>query len=182
MTENKKENEEKERIYNEVLKWIKENEAQFKRNCKELYDKENLERIKRFANAPIDYIEERIELNKEVLKSYHKLHHSILLAGLTGLFTILISQSVIEFFRTFQIKYLVLLILIGVCLIIAVKVHLSFLILRWTGLLRVIRDSEIEIYYLSKIKEYRNSIKCPNCGKRIPKDSKFCNNCGNEVK
>jgi len=182
LRKNKGENEEIDHIYKEVLEWIKKNDAQFKRNCKELYDKENLERIKRFANAPIDYIEERIKLNKEVLKSYHKLHHSILLAGLTGLFTILISQSVIEFFKTFQIRYLVFLAFLGICLFISMKVHLSFLILRWSGLLRVIRDSEIEIYYLSKIKEYRNSIKCPKCNEIIPKDSIFCNHCGNKLK
>jgi len=58
LIENNKENEEKERIYKEVRKWINENAAQFKRNGKELYDPENLKRIKRFANAPIDYIEE----------------------------------------------------------------------------------------------------------------------------
>lgn len=147
--------EEKERIYNEVLEWINENDVHFKRNGKILYDKENLERIKRFANAPMEYINERIELNKEVSKSYHKLHQSILLAGLTGLFALLLSQSIIEFFKTFQISYLVLIVLILIGSVISVKIHLTSLILRWVGLLKVIRDSEIEVYYLSKIKEYR---------------------------
>ena len=147
--------EEKERIYNEVLEWINENDAHFKRKGKILYDEENLERIKRFANAPMEYINERIELNKEVSKSYHKLHQSILLAGLTGLFALLLSQSIIEFFRTFQISYLVLIVLILIGSVISVKIHLTSLILRWVGLLKVIRDSEIEVYYLSKIKEYR---------------------------
>lgn len=181
LVENKKEDEEKGRIYDEVIQWINENEAHFKKECKKLYDPENLDRIKRFANAPIDYIEERIELNKEVLKSYHKLHHSILLAGLTGLFAILLSQSIIEFFRTFQARYLALLILLGIGSFIAVKNHLSYRILKWIGLLKVIRDAEIEIYYLSKIKEYRNSMKCPKCGQRIPKDSNFCNKCGTKI-
>ena len=179
LRENKNlQNYEKERIYDEVLEWIKENDAHFKKNGKILYDEENLERIKRFANTPMAYIDERIELNKEVSKSHHKLYHSILLAGLTGFLAILSSQSIIEFFKTFELKYLVLLFLLGIGSIIAVKIHLTYLVLKWIGLLKVIRDSEIEVYYLSKIKEYRKSIRCSGCGKRIPKDSEFCYHCG----
>jgi len=75
------------------------------------------------------------------------------------------------------------LIIIGIIAIaLQYYMKISFHFLRCIGLLRVIRDSEIEIYYLSKIKEYRSSIKCPNCGKRIPKDSIFCDQCGYEVK
>lgn len=147
--------EEKERIYKEVLKWIEENDAHFKRNGKLLYDKENLERIKRFANAPMEYIDERIELNKKVSESYHKLYQSILLAGFTGFFAILLSQSILSFVSTLEIKYLVVISLLVIGSIIAVVVHPTPLILRWIGLLKVIRDSEIEVYYLSKIKEYR---------------------------
>lgn len=149
------EKEEKERIYNEVLEWINKNPTHFKRNCKPLYDEDNLKRIRRFDNAPIDYINERIELNKEVSKSYHKFHQSIILAGVTGVFAFLLSKSIIEFFETSQISYLVLIILILIGSVIGVKIHITLLVLRWIGLLKVIRDAEIEVYYLSKIKEYR---------------------------
>jgi len=147
--------EEKERIYNEVLEWINENDAHFKRKGKILYDKENLERIKRFANAPMQYIDERIELNKKVSESYHKLHHSILLAGITGFVAILLSQSIMKFLETSQLWYLVPIFLLAIGSLIAMKIRLSHILLRRMGLLRVIRDAEIEIYYLSKIKESR---------------------------
>lgn len=150
-------NEETE-IYNEVIEWVNVNDAHFKRNCKPLYDEENLKRIRRFANTPIEYINERFELNKKVSEAYHKLHHSILLAGITGVFVILLSKSIIEFVKTLQFKYFVLLILTVIGLMIVKKIHLGYLVLRWSGLLRVIRDSEIEIYYLSKIKVNREKI------------------------
>lgn len=146
-------------IYNEVEKWIKENDAEFKRNGKELYDPKNLQRIKRFANAPMDYIDERIELNKKVSQDYHKLHHSILLAGITGFVAILLTQSIMKFLETSQIWYLVLLISLIIGSLVAMKIRLSHILLRRMGLLRVILDSEIEIYYLSKIKENRNKEK-----------------------
>lgn len=159
---------EKKSIYNEVLKWIEENEAHFKKNCKILYDKENLERIKRFTNAPMEYIDERIELNKKVSESYHKFYQSILLAGFTGFFAILLSQSIVSFVDTLEIKsivplvfthidfkYLAVILILLIGTIIAIKIRITPHILRWIGLLKVIRDSEIEIYYLSKIKEYR---------------------------
>jgi len=151
--------EEKARIYNEVDEWIKANDAHFKRKGKILYDEENLERIKRFANAPMDYIDERIELNRKVSESYHKLYHSILLAGFTGFFAILLSQSIISLVDTFDIKYLGIIVILVVGAIIVAKVRITPHILRWIGLLKVIRDSEIEIYYLSKIKEYRKKRK-----------------------
>jgi len=197
LAENKKENDEKVRIYNEVLKWIHDNDAHFKRNCKKLYDLKNLERIKRFANAPIDYIEERIELNKEVLKSYHKLHQTILFTILSGFYfyvlILLIQSCLMPLLSRFTIYDFILLMIKGELaiwsLIIWGCIGLIILwgarngrILKYSGLLKVILDSEIEIYYLSKIKEYRNSIKCPNCGKRIPKDTIFCDQCGNEIK
>jgi hypothetical protein len=147
--------EEKENIYNEVLKWINENDAHFKRNCKPLYDKENLERIKRFANAPMDYIDERIESNKKALESSHKLYLSILLAVFTGFVAILFTQSITSYVNTLNIKYLVVPALLLIGSFLALKMHLTPHILRGIGLLRVIRDSEIEIYYLSKIKEHR---------------------------
>ena len=156
--EQKKKDEETE-IYNEVIEWIEKNDAHFKRNCKILYDSKNLERIKRFANAPMDYIDERIALNKKVSESYHKLYQSILLAGFTGLIVVLFSQSVVSFAKseiTF-LSFVIILIFIGSISIIAAMEKTSFL--RLIGLLKVIRDSEIEIYYLSKIKEHRKKEK-----------------------
>ena len=88
--------EEKKRIHEEVVNWINENDAHFKENCKILYDKENLERIKRFADAPIEYIDERLEANKEISKSYYKFHHSILLAGFTAFYAVLLTQAIIS--------------------------------------------------------------------------------------
>jgi len=88
--------EEKKRIHEEVVNWINENDAHFKENCKILYDKENLERIKRFADAPIEYIDERLEANKEISKSYYKFYHSILLAGFTAFYAVLLTQAIIS--------------------------------------------------------------------------------------
>lgn len=160
--------EEKERIHNKVREWIKDNDAHFKRNGKILYDEENLKRIKRFANAPIDYIDERIQLNKKVSESYHKFYQSIVLAGFTGFFAILLSHYIISLVDTLEVtsiiplvvtyidvKSLVAILILLIGTIIAIKTHITYLILRWIGLLKVMLDSEIEIYYLSKIKEYR---------------------------
>lgn len=163
-------------------KWINDNSDHFKENGEILYDEDNLKRIKRFADAPMQYIDERIELNKGVSKNYHKFHHSILLAGITGFFAVLLSQSVIGFFETFHVRFLILIILLVIGSVIAMKIHLTYLILKWIGLLRVIRDSEIEVYYLSKTKEYRKSIECSTCHKRVPKGSVFCRHCGNELR
>ena len=88
--------EEKKRIHEEVVNWINENDAHFKENCKILYDKENLERIKRFADAPIEYIDERLEANKEISKSYYKFYHNILLAGFTAFYAVLLTQAIIS--------------------------------------------------------------------------------------
>jgi hypothetical protein len=149
--------EESGRIYKEVIDWIEEYPEHFGKKGEELYDTKNLERIRRFANAPRGYIDERIELNKDVTKNYHKLQHSIILAGFTGFFAILLTQSIMEFFKTYQLQYLILWVWLACGAIIAMKTHLSYLVLKWIGLEKVIRDSEIEIYYLSKIKEHRKS-------------------------
>jgi len=143
-------------IHEQVVEWVKNHDAHFKRNCKPLYDEANLEkRIKRFANAPIDYIDERIALNKKVSENYHKFHHSILLAGITAFITILLAQVLMKFLETSELWYLGLLISLIIGSVVATKIRPSYTLLRWMGLLRVIRDSEIEIYYLSKIKENR---------------------------
>lgn len=55
--------------------------------------------------------------------------------------------------------YSLLLVSIGIILIMLHNfIKLSSRFLRLIGLLRVIRDSEIEIYYLSLIKKHRKSI------------------------
>jgi len=146
-------------VYLKVIEWIADNDSHFKENEKPLYDEKNLERIKRFANAPIDYIDERIELNEKVSENYHKIHTSILLAGVTGFFGYLLSNSMINMANAtdYIIKqknmllFFSVFLLMGFALLLNIKMH----ILKSTGLLRVIRDSEIEIYYLSKIKEHR---------------------------
>jgi hypothetical protein len=197
LLENKERTDEKEWFYKLIddRKWIKEHDAHFKRNCKELYDLENFERMKRFANAPMDYIDERIELNKDVTKGYHKLHTSILLTGLLGFYLFLLGQTLTSFLNTFKITSVnstyqisnidipisVFLLILFIVPFIAIKINLKFRIMRWIGLLTVIRDSEIEIYYLAKIKEYRNSIECPKCHERVPKDSDVCYYCGKKL-
>lgn len=160
--------EEKERIHKEVVKWINENDTRFKENCKILYDKENLEKIKRFAGAPIEYIDERLEANKEISKSYHKIHQSILLAGFTAFYAVLLTQAVISLVTeivtastitpTFILYIIYIGVLIGSALLVP-RFHFTFKLMKLVGLLRVILDSEIEIYYLSKIKEYRKTEK-----------------------
>jgi len=83
--------------------------------------------------------------------------------------------------RNANIVLLGILLLIGIiAVVLQICGHLTAYILKGTGLQRVIRDSEIEIYYLSLIKEKRK-IKCLKCGQEIPKSSKFCNNCGSEI-
>lgn len=158
--------EEKERLHNEVLDWIKDNSAQFKPNGKIVYDKENLERIKRFACAPIEYIDERIELNKEVSKNYHKFYTTIILAGFTAFYAVLLTDTILSLVNISEITnvvyvkaFLLIALLVGACL--APKFRLTFKLMKFIGLLRVIRDAEIEVYYLSKIKEYRESKKKP---------------------
>ena len=160
-----KNNKELELLHSQVLDWIDLNEAQFERNGKKLYDEENLVRIQRFANAPLGYLTERIELNKEVLKSYHKLHHTILLAGFTGFYAIILSQSILKIAETEifleRLYYLALILSLLIGALIAIRIKFTSHILRGIGLLRVIRDSEIEIYYLTKIIEGR----CPKSEK-----------------
>jgi hypothetical protein len=149
----------------------KDNDAHFKRNGKILYDKENLEKIKRFANAPMGYINERIELNNKVSESYHKFYESIVLAGFTGFFAILLSHYIISLVDTLEIpsiiplvvtyidfKSLAAIVILLTGTIIAIKIRITHLILRWIGLLKDMLDSEIQIYYLSKMKEYRSEI------------------------
>lgn len=157
-------------LLEEVKDWIEDNKAHFYENCKELYDEDNLERIKRFADSPLEYLKERMELNKEVLKNYHKLHHSILLAGITGFYLLIVTnfiKTLMENYQNVTINTIVLdlrnIPIINICVfivllvgpIIAIKIHLTYQILKWIGLLRVIRDAEIEVYYISKIMEAR---------------------------
>lgn len=171
--------EEKGKLYKEVLEWIEDNSAQFKKNGKILYDKNNLERIKRFAGAPLEYINERLEINKKVLESYHKLYQTILLAVFSSFFLLslyelfikpifsqvsldLVLSPKIEIIRNIQptIVFSILgLVLWLVFWYSVLKLIKGAWFLKLTGLLKVIRDSEIEVYYLSKIKEYRESLK-----------------------
>lgn len=171
--------EEKGKLYKEVLEWIEDNSAQFKKNGKILYDKNNLERIKRFAGAPLEYINERLEINKKVLESYHKLYQTILLAVFSSFFLLslyelfikpifsqvsldLVLSPKIEIIRNIQptIVFSILgLVLWLVFWYSVLKLIKGARFLKLTGLLKVIRDSEIEVYYLSKIKEYRESLK-----------------------
>lgn len=148
-------------LESDVKQWIEDNPAQFKPNSGINYDCENLKRIRRFADSPVEYLIERIELNKAVLKDYHKLHHTILMAGITGFYAIVISQlslSILEKWTTdtnnaeFQLLILVYIILSAIFVVLG---GLPTLVLKWSGLLRRIRDSEIEIYYLSKLLESR---------------------------
>lgn len=183
-----------EKLLCEVEKWTEEHPYHFGKKDKVFYDRENLYRIKRFAGAPIGYIEERIELNKEVSKGYHKLHLNILLAGFTGLYVYLLARSIVSIteisnickmtFSNFANIILFIILISGgvIAVIWQYYGHLTAKILKWIGILRVIRDSEIEIYYLSLIKENRNKIRCLKCNLEIPKGSKFCNNCGYEIK
>jgi len=137
-------------------RYRKENQhpKQFGEKGKELYNKDNLDRIKRFADAPVDYIEERIELNKEVLRNYHKLHQSILLALLTSFYFSLLVLSLSQGKYSLSL----ILIIIGIMAIpLQYYKNISFHFMRLIGLLRVIRDSEIEVYYLSMIKKNRMS-------------------------
>jgi len=139
-------------MINEVRKWIEKHPKQFGEKGKELYNKDNLDRIKRFADAPVDYIEERIELNKEVLRNYHKLHQSILLALLTSFYFSLLVLSLSQGKYSLSL----ILIIIGIMAIpLQYYKDISFHFMRLIGLLRVIRDSEIEVYYLSMIKKNR---------------------------
>ncbi len=156
--------EEKERIHKEVVEWIDDNNAHFKENCKELYDKDNLDRIKRFAGAPIEYIDERLEANKGVSKSYHKFHLSILLAGLTAFYAVLLTQIIMSLLYapaiTLQfIKEFIVLVVLIVSALVLPRFRIAYRLMKLVGLLRVIRDSEIEVYYLTKIKEYRKPKK-----------------------
>lgn len=105
MTENNEENVERERLYKKVIDWIENNHAQFGKCGQEFYDPDNLERIRRFAKAPMEYIDERIELNKEVSKGYHKLHTTILLAGFTGIYSSLIVYSFTQAIMIHFFKY-----------------------------------------------------------------------------
>ena len=148
------------KILGQIIDWVEDNDAQFVKNGEKLYDEENLKRITRFAYAPLEYLDERIELNKAVLKDYHKLHQSILIAGFTGFYAIVFSQSILELVKTTEItqttyNYVALIILLLISAYVATRIRLTSKILKYTGLLRVIRDSEIEIYYLTKIKEHR---------------------------
>lgn len=154
--------EEKEKIHKEVVEWIDKNDKRFKENCKNLYDKDNLEKIKRFAGAPIEYINERLEMNKEVAKSYHKIHQSILLAGLTAFYAVLLTQIILSIVNASEITYnfylnISLLMFLIIAALLAPRFRLTYKLMKFVGLLRVILDSEIEVYYLSKIKEYRES-------------------------
>jgi hypothetical protein len=153
---------EKNELYQEVINWIIENDTQFLENKQKLYDERNLQRIKRYAGTPNEYIEERMELNKDVLKNYHKLHHTIILAGFTGFYALILSQTILNFIESttvthFSWKYFIMILLLVLGALIAVKIRFTYLILKWTGLLKVIRDSEIEVFYLSKIKQSRES-------------------------
>jgi len=174
-------------------KWRGDNPDHFKPEGKILYDEKNLKRIKRFADAPLGYIEERIELNKEVSKNYHKLHHSILLAGITGFYILILYQFVVSFIEVIPLintpemsihnfgKPLSLLAVLIISPLIVRAVHFTYHVLEWTGLLKVIRDSEIEVYYLTRIKEHRKLLECSKCGEKTPKESKFCMHCGQEM-
>jgi len=156
--------EEKERLHEEVIEWIEENDAHFKRNCEKLYDEKNLDRIKRFASAPKDYIDERIELNKEVSRNYHKMHTTILLAGFTGFYAVLLSSSITVPANTTEITlnthlHIVIVAILVAGALLAPRIRLTYRLMKMVGLLKVILDSEIEIYYLSKIKEHREKVK-----------------------
>lgn len=185
-------------ILEEVKKWVNGNKAHFYHNCKPLYDKENFDRIERFVDAPTDYLDERIDLNKEVSKNYHKFHSSILLAGFTGFYFILLSNvlsnliekygnvDIIYLITNFKLSYIsnfdvVSLIILLFLPFVAVLLNLKYVILKKSGLLKVIRDSEIEIYYLSKIKVSRENLICSHCNKEIPMQSIFCNKCGIKI-
>lgn len=185
-------------ILKEVEKWVNGNKAQFYPKCMPLHDKANFDRIKRFVDAPTEYIDERIELNKEVSKNYHKLHSSILLAGFTGFYFILLSNvlsnliekygnvDLIYLITNFKLSYIsnldvVSLIFLLFLPFIAVLLNFKYVILKKSGLLKVIRDSEIEIYYLSKIKASREKIICSHCNREIPKQSIYCNKCGVKI-
>jgi len=168
-----------DQLFSEVQNWICVNKKHFYDDkCNPIHDEENLERIKRFADSPCEYLKERLELNKDVSKNYHKLHHSMLLAGTSGFYLLIVSSFVkylldkygastlLSFrFSFWSIPIIEGLVIAGLILgpIIAVKIRLTTKLLSWLGLLRVIRDSEIEVYYISKILEARKNAKNESC-------------------
>lgn len=161
------------KILSDVKKdWIDEYPKKFYRCGKPekgqgLYDVENLERIQRFAGAPDEYIKERIELNKEVSKNYHKIYTSILITVIlgTGILTLKdtitnIGKLIVEekwitegtlSWAGWYYVIIITLVLVALFMINWKKTTL----LRWTGLYKVIIDSEIEIYVLTKIQQER---------------------------
>lgn len=148
-------------------KWVKTHTSQFGTVDRPYYDVTNMERIKRFKDAPDDYIDERIELNKEVLKNYHTFYQKMLLIGFEGVYIYLLVHSAYTFFSnpnstmTLQDRNFVVfcwILAVGLLLMILQYFwHLSFTFFKTIGLLRVIRDSEIEIYYLSLIRKDRKT-------------------------
>lgn len=147
--------------YKEVITWIKSNPSHFGDSKNPIYDPDNLKRIKRFANSPLEYLDERIELNKKVSENYHKIHTSILTAVASGFYGYLLTTAITNVVNTndqsiLQNNVMFIIILLA-SLVMAKLLKAQTIMFKLTGLLRVVRDSEIEIYYLTKIKENRKS-------------------------
>jgi len=159
-------------VQHQVRNWIENTKGDhFKENCKPLYDEKNLERLKRYHNSNEEYLLKRMDLNEEVLKKYHTLYYTILTAFTTGFILFLSSQlllkgltgeitSIINELNIIKIFFLALMVISlgsGFSVIFSLKVR-RFLLKR-SGLLNVLHDTEIEIYYISKIFEYRKKQK-----------------------